>query len=347
MKRIRVVIADDSSSARQFSTLLLSREPDFEVVGCAVDGEQAVELVSKLLPDVVLMDFNMPKMDGLVATARMMETTPSRILLMTAMGNDGRLNLAYAAIAAGALELVPKYQGAEPFEVWAKRLVATIRIMSEVPVVLRRPSSASGVHAAPNQRAPITAMGIVASTGGPALVGKIVAGLPKTLPIPLLVVQHIAPALVTSFVRWLSGLTSLSVELATDGGECLPGHVYVPPGGADLELKGGGALQVGPASGAHFSSGDRLLSSLAVVHNRLAGGLVLSGMGRDGAAGLLAIRQAGGLTAAQDEASSTVYGMPRAACELGAVMHILSAEKLSSFVANACHAPSVCSQGER
>jgi two-component system chemotaxis response regulator CheB len=318
MKRIRVLIADDSATMRNVLSSLLVKDPGIEVLGCAHDGEQAVTMAEELLPDVITMDVQMPRMGGLEAIERIMARAPSRILAVCSV-EDREVDLSFRAISAGALELIAKPVAGPGYDLarWGQKLVEAIRLMAEVPVVRRRnqfgPKKVSGVRPGA-----VDIIAIAASTGGPQALVTILAALPSNLPVPILIAQHMAPGFGGGFVRWLAQVTPMKVEMARSGEVSRAGHVYLPPDSHDLTVVYGGVLVVTPNPEMHCPSADRLLSSAARAYGVAAAGLVLTGMGEDGARGLLAIHEANGVTMAQDEESSVVYGMPRAAFEMGA-----------------------------
>jgi two-component system chemotaxis response regulator CheB len=318
VSRIRVLIADDSATMCNVLSSLLAKDPNIEVVGCARDGEQAVAMAETLRPHVITMDVQMPRMSGLEAIERIMANSPSRILAVCSV-EDREVELSFRAISAGALELIAKPQAGPDYDLaaWGKKLVEAVRLMAEVPVVRRRTQLAPD-RPIPVRRGSIEVIAIAASTGGPQALVTILSALPASLPVPILIAQHMAPGFMGGFVRWLEQVTALEVVLSRSGDTCRAGHVYLPPDGHDHAFGLHGVLAVTPSSDLHCPSCDRLLTSVARVYGARAAGVVLTGMGDDGARGLLAIHEASGVTIAQDEASSVVYGMPRAAVELGA-----------------------------
>jgi two-component system chemotaxis response regulator CheB len=305
-----VLIADDSATMCNVLSSLLAKDPGIEVVGCARDGHQAVTMAEALSPHVITMDVQMPGMGGLEAIARIMENAPSRILAVCSV-QDREVDLSFRAIAAGALELIAKPEAGPRYDLaaWGQRLVEAVRLMAEVPVVRRR-------HAFTKPRAPVVRSGLVeaiaiaASTGGPHALVTILASLPANMPVPILIAQHMAPGFVHA--------TPMKVVMSRSGDVCRPGHVYLPPDLHDQAVGREGVLTVTPSSEMHCPSADRLLTSVAGAYGARGAGLVLTGMGDDGARGLLAIYEARGVTLVQDEESSVVYGMPRAAVEIGA-----------------------------
>lgn len=333
--KIRVLVADDSATMRVALVTLLGAEPDLEIIGQAADGVDAVNKARSLRPDVITMDVNMPRLDGLGATAAIMAEAPSRVLVVCSVSEDRQLDLSFRAMAAGALELIEKPgSGEAALRRWGKRVAESVRLMAEVPVVRRDQPHAA--HPQVGKHRPIEAMGIVASTGGPPALAKILSDLPPSMRLTLLVAQHIAEGFTAGLVRWFSGITRLTVAIAQSGQRAKPAHVYLPPDGHDLELDRFGMLRTPRSAGLHCPSGNRLLQSLAKGYGPRAAGLVLTGMGDDGAQGLLALHNAGGITFAQDEATSVVFGMPHAALACGATKSQIALESVAAVIQELC-----------
>jgi two-component system chemotaxis response regulator CheB len=326
---IRVLVVDDSRAARALVAAALDGQPGLEVVGWAEDGERAVAMASSLRPTVITMDMLMPRLDGVGAIARIMAETPSRILVVSSTADDQQVDLTFRAIRAGALEVIPKPR-ADDLARWGRRLREAIRLMAEVPVVRRRLVPAPAGDLAPATR--VDVFGLVASTGGPPALASILGRMPAGLRVPLLVVQHLATGFTPGLARYLASCTHLRVVVAEPGTTCRGGHVYLPPDGHELEVSPGGALIVSPATHPAGPSGDALLTSIAKAYGARGGGVVLSGMGEDGAAGLLELSRAGGVTAAQDSDTSAVHGMPQAAVMCGATHTLLPPEKIAELI---------------
>jgi two-component system chemotaxis response regulator CheB len=326
---IRVLVVDDSKTARETLETLLALDRRIAVVGHAGDGLEAVSLAHSLRPDVVTMDLLMPRLDGIEAIRRIMAEAPTRIVVVSSL-DTRELDLSFRALEAGALEVIAKADAARresPYD-WAQRAAEAIVLMATVPVVRHRTPQPA---AAPVEAA-IKAFGLVASMGGPPALARILGALPPDLSFPLLVVQHVAVGFGEGLARWLQGTTRLPVRTAVQGTRLDAGHVYLAPDTQDLEVDDGGLVLRVTTPERSSPSGDRLLLSLARVFRSSAGGAVLTGMGSDGARGLLALRKAGGVTFAQDETSSAVYGMPRAAKEIGAAQEIRSVEGIAAAI---------------
>jgi two-component system chemotaxis response regulator CheB len=329
--RVRVLVVDDSAPMRAGIRMLLEEDPSIEIVGYAADGVSAVDLAVALRPDVVTMDVLMPRLDGLGATGAIMAQAPTRILLVCDAGSPAALDMAFEAIAAGALEVLPKphSSSSKALREWGKRLAESIRVLSAVPVVGRR--SARPYESRSSQRR-VDVVGVVASTGGPPALAQLLRRLPSTLSIPVLVAQHLADGFTPGLARWLSESTALRVVIASDAIPAKPAHVYLPADGHHIELVADGLLCARRDSDPFPPSGDKLLLSLARAYGPRAAGVVLTGMGEDGAKGLLELRDAGGVTMVQDPTTCVVGGMPTAAIALGATRSILSIDAIAESI---------------
>lgn len=346
---IRVLLVDDSKVHRTALKTLLEKSAGFQVIGVAEDGEQGVEMTHRLAPDIVLMDVNMPRLDGLAATERIMAEKPTPILLMTASENlRGEVDLAMRAIDLGALDLVPKPISIQSETKETQALLTRLKLLAGVPVIShprgrtarkRPPSDEQRAQSSIIRRAR-RVVAIAASTGGPRALKAFLAAFPSDAGAGIAIVQHIDGMFVEGLVRWLGEECRIPVLLGEDGQSFHENEVVVAPAGKHMELTADRrvGLVEGLPEGGHRPSADRLLRTAAMAYGPRSVGVVLTGMGEDGARGLLAIKEAGGVTFAQDEASSVVYGMPRAAKELGAVHQVLPLTQLAEAVARAVKA---------
>ncbi len=349
--RLTVVVVDDSASVRAVLRRLLSRAPDIQVIGEAADGAAAVELVERLRPDVLLLDLVMPVLDGFGVLARLRRDRPVPTLLLTSRADRSEVRAAFQALDSGAVELLPKPEDPESWRLLAETLPAVIRAAAGSRVAPSpgaggfspfRPS-AGGATAAMARTASagratgaIGCLAIGASTGGPAAVRDLLAALPAPAPFPILVVQHIAAGFESGLAEWLAATLALDVRIAIHGELAGPGAVRIAPGGVHLRLGGDGRLEldsVTPPQRGHRPSVDELFRSLVPGAPQGVVAVLLTGMGADGAEGLRELRRAGAFCCAQDEPSSAVFGMPRAAIELGAAELVLPPAALGAEIA--------------
>jgi two-component system chemotaxis response regulator CheB len=319
---IRILVVDDSPTVRELLVAILGGEPDFQVVGEARDGVEAVTMAVRLHPDIVTMDVRMPRCDGLEATKEIMARAPVPILVVSSGVSDQEVQLSLDATRAGALMVMapPGDPQAPGFEARRDQLVAMVRAMASVKVVRRWPGQAAVARVpAPVPRVAAEhgtgVVAITASTGGPAALQRVLMDLPRDYPVPILIVQHIARGFMPGLCGWLKGRCDLRVRIASDGETLEPRTVYLAPDDVHLGVRGSDRLLLSPAPpiGGFRPSATFLFESVAQSHGSRAVAVVLTGMGRDGVAGLGAVRTAGGLVLTQDEASSVVYGMPREA----------------------------------
>lgn len=335
---VRVVIADDSPVVRQVLQRILETDPHIRIVGMAGDGAEAVELTAQLRPDLVTMDLMMPGMDGLEATARIMAHHPTPVLFFSSYFGPAGLHSRIEALAAGALDVVqkPTVMPDDQWEAQAEALVRKVKALAKVPVIAHIRGShvvarraLTGRRGATFARAvDVAAIGV--SSGGPRVLDEILSALPANFALGLIVVQHMAEGFMPGLIEWLQQRCALPVKVARDGDAILPGQILFAPDSAHLIAAPNGRVQLSladPVNG-HRPSVDVTFASLAREYGPRAAGIILTGMGADGAAGLLAIRHAGGVTMVQDEESCVVFGMPRAAIEIGGAEQVLSPANL-------------------
>lgn len=329
---IRVLIVDDSHTARLLVQRALESVPDIRVVGTARDGGEAVTLTRDLRPDVITMDVRMPMMDGLQATEQIMAHYPTPIVVVSSSVDAKNLETTFHALRVGALEVIekPSIPDESGFDGIRRRLVDTVRAMSEVRVVRRRSQGKEPVLSPPPHRAHVIAIG--ASTGGPQLLGEIFSKLPATFPCPILVVQHMSPGFTAGLVNWLGKETALPVKLAQAGEGLVPQTIYFAPDGRHLRIDSRWKIVLGddPPLGQFRPAVDALFTSVASVAGASGAGVLLTGMGHDGAAGLKAMRDAGGWTIVQRSETCVVAGMPDSARAVGAALQVLAPDDIPS-----------------
>lgn len=342
LRPIRVLVVDDSLVARQLLVHVLAQDARIDVVGEAHDGADAVAAARSLKPDVIVMDIHLPGIDGFAATRQIMETCPTRIVMATATSDPHEVAATFRAIEAGALAVLPKPVGpAHPgFAATAAELVRTVTLMAEVPVVRRwpRPDAATPppllplpIRVEPHDGAAVRLVAVGASTGGPIALQRLLAGLPREFPVPVAIVQHIADGFVEGLAGWLTDSTRFPVRVARQGELLRAGYAYLAPDGCHLEVRADGSAALVDTAREHGvrPSVSVLFRSVAAAFGASAVGVLLTGMGRDGARELAALRQAGAVTIAQDRASSVVHGMPAEAIRLGGAMHVLAPDEIA------------------
>ncbi len=348
MAKIRVLVVEDSLTVRKHLCGVLASDPDIEIVGEANDGKRAIELCQELRPNVVSMDMMMPVMTGLAATEYIMAHCPTPILVVSSSLNRGELFKTYDALAAGAVDVLDKPRGDETHRTWERGFLETVKLVSRIRVIThprarlgafgRRPPLprpvAARAHAASVNR-DIVAIG--ASTGGPGAIVEILRALPNDFSLPLLFVLHINEPFGSAFADWLDAQTGHRVAFARDGEaiDSLAARIVMAPPDRHLIVKGG-RLRLTRDAERHSCrpSVDVLFESIAAEYGNRSVACLLTGMGRDGAAGLLAVRAAGGLTIAQDESTCVVYGMPREAALLDAAERVLPLDEIGPALAS-------------
>lgn len=334
-RRLRVVVVDDSLFMRAAVKKILEADGRFEVVATAKDGQDGVERVVALRPDVVTMDFNMPRMDGRTAVLEIMARAPTPVMMLSAHTFEGARET-MEALAAGAVDFLAKPSGevSTNLEQLAPQLIAKLLEIAHAvprrtdvrPPTPERPASPSATW--PSSGARICVIGV--STGGPAALSHILPRLPGDLGIALLIVQHMPAPFTAALAERLDALSAIEVREARSGDRPRQALALVAPGDVHLELDSQGLVRLhnGPEVNGCRPSADVTLRSAARIYGRRTFGLIMTGMGRDGADGLAAVRAAGGLTMAQDRESSVIWGMPRAAIESGCVAEIISLDEI-------------------
>lgn len=343
---IKVVIVDDSALVRTVLDRIFANSDDVEVVGLASNGEEALQLIAEADPAVVCTDLYMPGMDGLQLTQRIMAECPRPILVVSSAVDEEHAENVFALLNAGAVDVFskPKSGASGEYDDVAKELVRKVRILAGVRVLRKKQPAPQGIKdiecdvndTLPGPSASIIVVG--ASTGGPQAYRAVLSQLPADLPVPLLCVQHIGDGFLKSLVAWLNAESNVPVKIAEHGEHALAGTAYFAPDGQHLQVASNARLMTTksePLDG-HRPSITYLFESAARSYKENAVGVLLTGMGRDGADGLRSIADAGGLTIAQDEASCIVFGMPQRAIELNAARDVLPLELIASKLRWVC-----------
>ncbi|MFQ5903029.1 MAG: chemotaxis-specific protein-glutamate methyltransferase CheB [Candidatus Binatia bacterium] len=339
---IRVLIAEDSPLTAIMMRELLNQDPEIEVVGWAKNGREAIELRNSLEPDVITMDLNMPVLGGLQAIETIASTRPLPILAVSQMIESREHDVAFEALRNGAVDVMgkPSGYGQAGFRNVKEELISRVKTVAQIRPrrFIKKPQPY--LPRVKPAKAPPSGAGVVvvgASTGGPPALAIILKGLPLDFRLPIAIVQHIAPGFLAGLAHWLKGESHLSVKVATNKEPLNAGTVYLAPDNYHLEI---GAdknilLSDGPPVRGHRPSVDPPMESAANAYGRQAVGVLLTGMGSDGAEGLKRIREAGGRTIVQDEATSLVFGMPREAILRGAAEIVSPLEKIAQEIVQA------------
>ena len=337
MKKIRVLITDDSGLVRDLIKAIIDMDPEMEVVGEASNGHEAVERVRTLRPDIVTMDIEMPEMDGLEAIEQIMAENAVPILVVTTRGDA---KTAYAAISKGALDLVVKpdvnIEDAHEF-VSKLKLLSKVRVVRHIsgslspkrPVSIELPAFQGGMSD--------RVVAIATSTGGPEALSVILSRLPDKFPAPIVIAQHISEGFVGGMVGWLKTLSRVEIKVAADGEYLKPGTAYVCPSENHMRINSSGMISFVERhpKDIYRPSCDMLLSSVAEAFGKKAIGVILTGMGSDGVLGMKKIREAGGRTIAQDEKTSVIFGMPKLAIESNSIDRVMPLDEISGEIVRA------------
>ena len=337
---VSVLIADDSSVMRLLVSDILSEDPELKVLGVARNGKEAAELNLKLKPQVILLDINMGEYDGIYAIKRIMKERPAPIMMLSAVGNTD-FSVVMEALEQGALDYLNK---PAKNSIGVRKLDHVLR--EKVKQVAK--SGAKMIvdeHLRPNiqphtfsKQLDYDVVAVGASTGGPTAIENLICKLPQNFAIPVLIVQHMPANFVEPFVRRLNRLSPLTVKLAEDREKLEPGVIYVSPGDKNMIVsrKQEGRVVIGFSKEQfkeyNHPSINSIMLSVAKVYGKRSIGVIMTGMGRDGARGLKAISESGGSTIAQNQESSVVFGMPKEAISLGAAEHIIDIKEMGHFI---------------
>jgi len=346
---IKVLIVEDSPVLQELLSFILKSDPEINIIGIAKDGEEAIDFVKNHKPDVITMDIHMPLLNGIEATRRIMQTMPVPIIIVSSTINTMENSNSFKAMEAGALALLPKPMsvGHPEFTSTANGLITTVKLMSEIKVVKRWANKSvynhdilnNNIQSVPtgqsrqvNEDFQIIAVG--ASTGGPLVIKSILSNLKPGFPLPILIVQHIACGFLQGFADWLGDAIALPLHVARHQELILPGHVYIAPDYMHMGVDSSHRIVLSneaPVNGLRPSVG-KLFESVFEVYGKGAIGVLLTGMGKDGAEEMKRLHDHGALTIAQDEESSVVHGMPGSAIALNGVSHILSPAKIPEML---------------
>ena len=353
-RKFRVLIVDDSAFMRKVLEQIFNADDQLQVVGHAKDGREAVAMAESLKPDVITMDINMPHMDGLQATAQIMTTNPKPIVIVSSESREGAAG-SLKSLELGAIEFVGKPSSGIDLDMQnvkeellrkvrmaakvrvvrtASRLALTVQgaIGGAVPTKPSQPARAAAVVPA-DQRFPVVVMG--ASTGGPATVMRLAPGFTRDFPAAVFLVQHMPASFTTQYAAQLAEFTSIRVKEAEANEAVQPGTLYICPGAQHLRVTPAGRIQLDAASGrinGYLPNIDVTMETVAAYAGPMSIGVVLTGMGADGANGAKAIRSAGGMVLAQDEATCVIFGMPAEAIKLNAVDHVLAIDDIYAAI---------------
>ncbi|MDA8172549.1 MAG: chemotaxis response regulator protein-glutamate methylesterase [Nitrospiraceae bacterium] len=343
---VRVLVVDDSPFMRKALTTMLGSDPGINVVGTAADGYEAVEKAAALKPDIITMDVEMPKMDGIEALKRIMSETPMPVVMVSAQTVEGA-KITLHALELGAVDFIPKNLSGTSMDIVKIREVLREKIkhlgrkgyfMRPPPApAIALPHIVASHHVfccANGAKVDIVAIG--ASTGGPKILQQIIPSLPRDFPVPVLISQHMPPYFTKPFAERLDQISNVSVKEAEDGESVKNGVVYIAPGRGHMRVASGMPRPfISVEEGGDFiyrPSVDALMASVAAHFQRRAVGVILTGMGNDGLAGLRGVKSAGGRIIAQDEKTSVIYGMPKAVVEAGIADDVLPAEDIPGAI---------------
>jgi two-component system chemotaxis response regulator CheB len=342
MKKIKVLIADDSALMRGLLTEIINKDPELTVVGAVSDAYQARQEIKRLNPDVLTLDVEMPRMDGISFLDKLMRLRPMPVVMISSMTQDGA-DVTMKAMLLGAVDFVakPRFDIANGIKLYADVIRTKLKSAAQCQVANRYcvvPEFRDTQLDGPTRRPQLIAIG--ASTGGIEAIHKLLSKLHAGLP-PIVVTQHIPPVFSASFARRLNDQLALEVEEVADGVILQPSHVYIAPGNRHLTVRRKGShlvskLSDGETVNRHKPSVSVLFNSVAEVVGADAIGILLTGMGDDGAEGLLSMHKRGAVTIAQDQGSSVVWGMPREAIEINAVKHVMSLATMHGKLLSLC-----------
>lgn len=345
---IRVLVVDDSAVVRQSTKFILESDPELQVVGEAGNGMDALTLAERCKPDVITMDLQMPRMDGLEALREIMSAQPVPVLIVTGLDLEREAQLSTQAKQLGAVAVLKRPTGfGDPAQkTFASQLVRQVKAMSAIKVVRHvkthstssNPPLSASTRTMPAVKPELLAIG--ASTGGPAALHVVLGALASDFPLPIVITQHISFGFIDGFASWLNDACKLQVLVAKQGDRLEAGKIYLAPDDVHLRVERFGRLMLSDSIpvGGHRPAVNVMFQSVAESYGAAALGVLLTGMGADGADGLFAMRRAGAITIAQDEVSCVVFGMPKEAIKLGGAVHVARLERIAPMVSEMVHA---------
>lgn len=342
--KVRVLVVDDSAFMRKIVSKILEKDPSIEVIATAKNGIEAIEKTLTMQPDVVIMDIQMPKMDGLTALKEIMRRRPTPIIMFSAFAKRD-VEITLKALEYGAIDLVTKPYGPISLDISsvAKELIEKVKVASRARLLKRYIKPSVAQHFLPKvelRGRPLIGIAIAASTGGPSALMEVVPKIPRGLPVSVFIVQHMPPFFTKVLAEHLDSRSEIKVKEAEDGEPVLPGVAYVAPGDYHIKIiKNNESIRIrlfkGPKIHGVRPSADPLMISVAEVFKRNSIGVILTGIGNDGAAGMRAIKYRKGTTIAQNKETCVVFGMPKAAIELGVVDKVLPLWEIGDEVVRA------------
>lgn len=344
-KAIRVLVVEDSPSMSKVITSILNSDSEILVAAAAYNGKEAVELVSKLKPDIITMDIHMPVMDGFEATKQIMAYNPTPILIVSSSVFESEMSKVFRAISYGALDVFDKNELLSGVvQKGSDTLIGKVKFLSKIKVIhhpLGKIEEKRDVTVSVTDVVKVSGLGrivaIVASTGGPQALITILKKFPRNFPCGIVIVQHITSGFAEGLAEWLAGECQIKVKIAQDSESIKPGVAYIAPCDLHMEVADGDRLRIfdGLCCEGHKPSGNVLLESVARVYKEGAVAAILTGMGCDGAKGIKAVKNMSGLTIAENEVSCVVFGMPKAAIDMGAVDKVVPLPKIADEIVNA------------
>lgn len=333
---VDVFLVDDSPLALEVLKRIIESIPDFRVVYAATDGEEAVKFIPQFKPDLVCLDYFMPKLNGVQLVHQILEKYPVPILVISGVISDEKSKEIFDVLEAGAVDFIPKPSSYSPTSDSAKKLIEKIRLLSRVKVIkkLKRIVHAIDIDMDKRRGASYDVVIIGSSIGGPVALHSILSNLPKNFPVPIIIVQHISPGFLTPFIDWLKGNCHFTCKIMSDNEKLEPGVLYFTPEGKNLKINDQNELYLDHCGSRelHCPNINIAMKSIAQKYKHKSIGVLLTGMGADGALGMEAIHQSGGVTIAQSEASCIVFGMPKEAIERKAVTRVLNINDIAPYL---------------